>query len=88
MPSKVPNEKGPTITLALKPLLQNVPAFQLNGDPSAVLAVYQLPGTNAVQTVAGVRKLLARMKRSFPEGPFFEISSLRKSLTRGGRGPS
>lgn len=25
-----------TITLALKPLFQNVPAFQLNGDPSAV----------------------------------------------------
>jgi predicted regulator of Ras-like GTPase activity (Roadblock/LC7/MglB family) len=25
-----------TITLALKPLLQNVPAFQLSGDPSAV----------------------------------------------------
>ena len=25
-----------TITLALKPLLQNVPAFQLNGDPSTV----------------------------------------------------
>jgi predicted regulator of Ras-like GTPase activity (Roadblock/LC7/MglB family) len=25
-----------TITLALKPLLQNVPAFQLNGDPSGV----------------------------------------------------
>ena len=40
---------------------------RLNGEPSAVLAVYQLPGTNAVQTVAGVRKLMAQMKQSFPE---------------------
>src|SRR5215813_2988011 len=40
---------------------------RLNGEPSAVLAVYQLPGTNAVQTVAGVRKLIAQMKQSFPE---------------------
>src|SRR6202008_761954 len=32
---------------------------RLNGQPSAVVAVYQLPGTNAVQTVKGVRKLMA-----------------------------
>jgi HAE1 family hydrophobic/amphiphilic exporter-1 len=40
---------------------------RLNGEPSAVIAVYQLPGTNAVQTVAGVRKLIAQMKHGFPE---------------------
>jgi len=28
--------------------------------PTAAIAVYQLPGTNAVQTVKGVRKLMAR----------------------------
>src|SRR6201989_58191 len=32
---------------------------RLNGKPSAAIAVYQLPGSNAVQTVAGVRKLIA-----------------------------
>jgi hypothetical protein len=31
-----PKPPGPTISLALKPLLQNVPAFQLNGDPQTV----------------------------------------------------
>src|SRR6204780_4348227 len=35
---------------------------RLNGKPSAAIAVYQLPGTNAVQTVEGVRKLMAQMK--------------------------
>src|SRR5215468_1484498 len=47
---------------------------RLNGEPSAVLAVYQLPGTNAVQTVAGVRKLMAQMKQSFPEDIDFTVS--------------
>ena len=47
---------------------------RLNGEPSAALAVYQLPGTNAVQTVAGVRKLMAQMKQSFPEDIDYAIS--------------
>jgi HAE1 family hydrophobic/amphiphilic exporter-1 len=47
---------------------------RLNGNPSAVLAVYQLPGTNAVQTVAGVRKLMAQMKQSFPQDIDYAIS--------------
>src|ERR1700736_2708402 len=40
---------------------------RLNGKPAIVIPVYQLPGTNAVQTAAGVRKLMAQMKQSFPE---------------------
>src|SRR6201981_523856 len=47
---------------------------RLNGKPSAVLAVYQLPGTNAVQTVAGVRKLMAQMKQSFPRDIDYAVS--------------
>jgi HAE1 family hydrophobic/amphiphilic exporter-1 len=39
----------------------------LDGKPSAVIAVYQLPGSNAVQTAAGVRKLFAEAKRRFPD---------------------
>jgi len=38
----------------------------LDGKPSAVLAVYQLPGSNAVDTAAGVRKLFAEAKKRFP----------------------
>src|SRR6516162_9188757 len=40
---------------------------RLNGQPSAIIAVYQLPGSNAVQTVKAVRKLMAQMKQRFPE---------------------
>jgi HAE1 family hydrophobic/amphiphilic exporter-1 len=38
-----------------------------NGKPSAIIAIYQLPGSNAVQTAAGVRKLLNDAKKRFPE---------------------
>src|SRR6267142_2084530 len=38
---------------------------RLNGQPAAIIAVYQLPGSNAVQTAAGVRKLMAEMKQRF-----------------------
>jgi HAE1 family hydrophobic/amphiphilic exporter-1 len=38
-----------------------------NGKPAAVLAIYQLPGTNAVQAAAGVRKLMAEQKSRFPQ---------------------
>jgi hydrophobe/amphiphile efflux-1 (HAE1) family protein len=47
---------------------------RLNGQPSAVIAVYQLPGTNAVQTVAGVRKLMAQMKERFPQDIDYAVS--------------
>jgi hydrophobic/amphiphilic exporter-1 (mainly G- bacteria), HAE1 family len=39
---------------------------RLNGRPSALIAAYQLPGSNAVQAADGVRKLMAKMKESFP----------------------
>src|SRR5277367_4488120 len=38
----------------------------LNGKPSAVIAVYQLPGSNAVETAAAVRKMMTDAKRRFP----------------------
>jgi len=47
---------------------------RLNGKPSAIIAVYQLPGTNAVQTVEGVRKLLAQMKQRFPQDIDYTVS--------------
>jgi predicted regulator of Ras-like GTPase activity (Roadblock/LC7/MglB family) len=34
--STTATDSAPTISLALKPLLQNVPAFQLNGDPNSI----------------------------------------------------
>src|ERR1700751_5948716 len=47
---------------------------RLNGKPAAVIAVYQLPGSNAVQTVAGVRKLMAQMKQRFPGDIDYAVS--------------
>ena len=41
---------------------------RLDGKPSALLAIYQLPGSNAVQTAAGVRKLMEETKTRFPQG--------------------
>jgi multidrug efflux pump subunit AcrB len=40
----------------------------LNGKPSAVLAVYQLPGSNAVDAAKGVRQLMEQLKARFPPG--------------------
>jgi hydrophobic/amphiphilic exporter-1 (mainly G- bacteria), HAE1 family len=47
---------------------------RLNGKPSAAIAVYQLPGTNAVETVQGVRKLMTQMKQRFPQDIDYTIS--------------
>src|SRR6266513_84607 len=38
-----------------------------NGKPAAVVAVYQLPGSNAVKAAAGVRKLMEEVKKRFPQ---------------------
>src|SRR6184192_2307744 len=40
---------------------------RLNGRPSAIIATYQLPGSNAVEAAASVTKLMAEMKQRFPE---------------------
>ena len=47
---------------------------RLNGKPSAIIGVYQLPGTNAVQTAAGVRKLMEEMKQRFPQDIEYRVS--------------
>jgi HAE1 family hydrophobic/amphiphilic exporter-1 len=41
-------------------------AGRLNGKPSAVVAVYQLPGSNAVDAANGVQKLMVELKSRFP----------------------
>ncbi|HEV2692579.1 MAG TPA: multidrug efflux RND transporter permease subunit [Verrucomicrobiae bacterium] len=39
---------------------------KLNGKPSAILAIYQLPGSNAIDDKKEVVKLMAKLKQSFP----------------------
>ncbi|MGH9326994.1 MAG: efflux RND transporter permease subunit, partial [Terriglobia bacterium] len=47
---------------------------RLNSKPSGIIAVYRLPGSNAVDTAAGVKKLMAQMKGSFPGDMSYAIS--------------
>jgi hydrophobic/amphiphilic exporter-1 (mainly G- bacteria), HAE1 family len=49
-------------------------AGRLNGKPSAVIAVYQLPGSNAVDAANGVKNLMAQMKGHFPQDMSYAIS--------------
>ena len=39
---------------------------RLNGKPSAVLALYQLPGSNALEAEKGVKSRMAELKQRFP----------------------
>ncbi len=39
---------------------------RLNGKPAAVIALYQLPGTNAIEAADGAKKVMAEMKERFP----------------------
>src|SRR5437660_2678774 len=47
---------------------------RLNGKPSAIIAVYQLPGSNAVQAAEGVKKVLAEEKQRLPQGVDYTIA--------------
>ena len=39
---------------------------RIDGKPAGVMAIYQLPGSNALATVQGVRKLMEEAKKRFP----------------------
>jgi HAE1 family hydrophobic/amphiphilic exporter-1 len=47
---------------------------RLNGKPSAIIAVYQLPGSNAVEAARGVNKLMAEARKRFPEDVDFSVA--------------
>src|SRR5246500_724561 len=47
---------------------------RLNGKPCAIVAVYQLPGSNAVETAAAVRTLMAQMKQRLPQDVEYTIA--------------
>ena len=47
---------------------------RLDGKASALIAVYQLPGSNAVQAATEVRKLMAELKTRLPEDMDYVVS--------------
>src|SRR6204780_1245961 len=55
-----------------------------NGQPSAVIAAYQLPGSNAVQAADGAKKLMEQMKERFPSDVDYAIAlDTTRSVTQG-----
>jgi HAE1 family hydrophobic/amphiphilic exporter-1 len=59
-------------------------AGRLNGRPAAVIAAYQLPGSNGVQAAAGVRKLMEQAKQRFPEDLDYAVAlDTTRSVTQG-----
>ncbi|MFK7776603.1 MAG: efflux RND transporter permease subunit, partial [Gimesia sp.] len=46
---------------------------QLDGKPAALIAVYQLPGANALEVSNQVEKLMERLEQNFPPGLEFTI---------------
>ena len=47
---------------------------RLNGKPAAIIPVYQLPGSNALDAAVGVRKAMDRLRQRFPEGLDYTVS--------------
>jgi HAE1 family hydrophobic/amphiphilic exporter-1 len=57
---------------------------RFNGKPSAVVALYQLPGSNAVDAAAAAKKLMAQMKERFPEDLDFVVAlDTTRAVTEG-----
>jgi hydrophobe/amphiphile efflux-1 (HAE1) family protein len=48
-------------------------ASQLNGKAAAALVIFQLPGSNAIDTSDKVRAKMEELKRNFPEGMDYRI---------------
>jgi HAE1 family hydrophobic/amphiphilic exporter-1 len=47
---------------------------RMDGKPSAVVAIYQLPGSNAIQAAQGAKDLMAEAKKRFPPGLNYAIA--------------
>jgi multidrug efflux pump len=47
---------------------------RFNGKPAAILAVYQLPGSNAIETVRRVKKMMEEWKQRFPQDLDYTVS--------------
>ncbi|MGA7522822.1 MAG: multidrug efflux RND transporter permease subunit [Acidobacteriaceae bacterium] len=59
-------------------------AARYNNAPAGIMAVYQLPGANAVQTAAAVTNRMKQLSASFPSGMTYEIPlDTTKAVTAG-----
>src|SRR5215831_5757842 len=54
---------------------QNYSQFgRLNGEPAAHIAIYQLPGSNAIDTMNRAKQLMEELKKRFPQDLDYKIS--------------
>ena len=49
-------------------------AGRLNGRPAAVMAIYQLPGSNALDAARDVKNLMDQLKKQFPQDLDYAVS--------------
>jgi HAE1 family hydrophobic/amphiphilic exporter-1 len=57
---------------------------RFNGKPAAILALYQLPGSNAIDAARGVYSLMTELKSRFPSDLDFKITlDTTKAVTEG-----
>ena len=47
---------------------------RLNGETSAIIALYQAPGSNAVELAATIRENMEQLSKGFPESIKYEVS--------------
>src|SRR5215813_2047831 len=47
---------------------------RMNGQPSAIIAVFQAPGSNAIQVADGIKKAMADLKTRFPSDLDYAIT--------------
>ena len=47
---------------------------RMNGQPSAIIAVFQAPGSNALAVAAGIKTTIEELKRRFPSDLDYQIS--------------
>src|SRR6516162_7472826 len=57
---------------------------RINGKPGAIIAIYQLPGSNAVDAARGVRKVMEENKKRFPRDVEYVVAlDTTASVTQG-----
>ena len=55
-----------------------------NGQPAAIIAAFQIPGSNALDVAQGVRNTMAELSKKFPAGIKYEVSLDTTSSVKAG----
>src|SRR5262249_18187380 len=59
-----------TINLGVETYFQRA---RFNGNPAGIIAVYQIPGSNALAVADGVKKKMEELKRRFPSDVVYDL---------------